>query len=357
MNIEKLILSDFRNYHEQEITLNPNINIFFGNNAQGKTNIIESIFLCSYGKSFRAKKDNDLIMFDKKSSNVELFFNKIDRKGKIRVNISDKKVFYLNDVKQEKVSDIVGKINVVIFTPDDINIIKGEPDKRRRFVDMMISSLRPNYLHLLNNYKKILEERNNYLKQIKTENKDIELLDLWDEQLSDYSEKINKYRTEFIDKIKNKIQDIHNLITKSGKEEIKIHYENSGNKKEDYLKKLKQNRKLDINRGYTTTGIHREDILIYINKKLVGIYGSQGQQRTAILTLKLCELEIIKEEIGENPILLLDDYMSELDEVRRKSFLENIKECQIILTCTDEIDLENNYSKYKVENGICKIHE
>ena len=354
MNIEKLVLSDFRNYQLQEIDFNPNINVFFGNNAQGKTNIIESIFLCSYGKSFRAKKDRDLIMFDKENASVQISFKKIDRDGKIKVNINDKKVFFINDVKQEKVSDVVGKINVVIFTPDDINIIKGDPDKRRRFLDMMISSLRPNYIHLLSNYKRVLEERNNYLKQIKNESKEVQLLDLWDEQLAEYSENINKYRTEFTKKIKNKVQDIHNLITKCGKEEIKIHYENSEKNKEYYLNKLKQNRNLDINRGYTTTGIHREDLLIYINKKLVGTYGSQGQQRTAILTLKLCELQIIKEEIGENPVLLLDDYMSELDEIRRKSFLESIKDCQIILTCTDEIDLDNNYSKYKVENGICQ---
>ena len=357
MEINKLVLRDFRNYDLQEIEFNSNINVFFGNNAQGKTNIIEAIFLCSYGKSFRARKDEDLIKFEKNQAIIELYFSKVDRNTKIKVNIRDKKVFFINNVKQEKISDIVGKLNVVIFTPDDINIIKGEPDKRRRFIDMMISSLRPNYIHLLNNYKKVLEERNNYLKQIKNKQKEVELLDLWDEQLADYSEKINKYRTEFIDKIKNKIQDIHNLITKSGKEEIKIHYENSGKNKDDYLKKLKQNRKVDILRGYTSSGIHREDLLIYINKKLVNNYGSQGQQRTAILTLKLCELEIIKDEIGETPILLLDDYMSELDEIRRKSFLESIKDCQIILTCTDEIELDNNYKKFKVENGICSIIE
>lgn len=357
MEINKLVLRDFRNYDLQEIGFNSNINVFFGNNAQGKTNIIEAIFLCSYGKSFRARRDEDLIGFEKNQASIELDFRKIDRNTKIKVNIKDKKIFFINGIKQEKISDVVGKLNVVIFTPEDINIIKGDPDKRRRFLDMMISSLRPNYIHLLNSYKKVLEERNNYLKQIKNEQKNIELLELWDEQLAEYSEKINKYRTEFTNKIKNKIQDIHNLITKSGKEEIKIHYENSDKNKEDYLKKLKQNRNIDINRGYTTSGIHREDLLIYINKKLVSNYGSQGQQRTAILTLKLCELEIIKEEVGENPVLLLDDYMSELDEIRRKNLLESIKDCQIILTCTDEIDIENNYKKFKVDNGICKVIE
>ena len=353
MNINKITLKDFRNYEKQEIQLDKNINIFFGNNAQGKTNIIESVFLCAYGKSFRAKKDRDLILFNKDNAVIEIDYEKIDRKGSIKANIDDKKTFFLNGIKQEKISNIVGKINIVIFTPDDINIIKGDPEKRRRFLDMMISSLRPNYIHLLNKYKNILEQRNNYLKQVRTERKKEELLELWDEQLSECSAKIYEYRKYFIDKFKDKAQVIHNLITKSGKEEIKIEYSNNGKNKEDFFNKLINTRKIDIARGYTTTGVHREDLLIYINNKLVSNYGSQGQQRTSILTLKLCELEIVKEEINETPILLLDDYMSELDEIRRKNFLENIKDCQIILTCTDDMDIENECKKYLVKNGEC----
>ena len=353
MNIKKITLKDFRNYENQEILLDKNINIFFGNNAQGKTNIIESVFLCAYGKSFRAKRDKDLISFNKENASVEIDYEKVDREGKIKAIINEKKVFFLNGIKQEKISNIVGKINIVIFTPDDINIVKGDPEKRRKFLDMMISSLRPNYIHLLNRYKNIMEERNNYLKQIKFEGKKEELLELWDEQLSEYSAKIYEYRKYFIDKIQKKAQTIHSLITKSGKEEIKIKYSNNGKNKEDFLNKLISTRKLDIARGYTTTGIHREDLLIYINDKIVSNYGSQGQQRTSILTLKLCELEIVKEEINETPILLLDDYMSELDEVRRKSFLENIKDCQIILTCTENMEIDNICKKFRVKNGIC----
>ena len=354
MYIKKVILENFRNYENQEIELNENINIIYGTNAQGKTNIIESVFLCAFGKSFRAKKDSELIKFDENNCKVEVFYNKIDREGSIKAIIEDKKVFFSNGVKQNKISDIIGKINVVIFTPDDIEIIKDGPQKRRRFLDMMISSLRPNYLHLLNNYNKTLEQRNNYLRQIKMENKNPSMLDIWDEQLADYSFKIYEYRKYFIEKISNIIEDIHSLITKSGKEDIKIKYISNSKNKESFLENLKKSRQVDIKRGFTATGVHRDDFMIYINGRPVSIFGSQGQQRTTILTLKLCELKIVKEEIGDSPILLLDDFMSELDEKRRESFLENIKGNQVIITCTDRIDLENESSIYYVENGICK---
>ena len=354
MHINSILLENFRNYDNQEIKLNKNINIIYGNNAQGKTNIIESVFLCAYGKSFRTKKDCELIKFDKDLCKVEVSYSKIDREGKIKAEINDKKTFFVNGVKQNKISDIIGKINVVIFTPDDIEIIKDGPQKRRRFLDMMISSLRPNYLHLLNSYNKILEQRNNLLRQIKVENKNHAMLDIWDEQLSEYSFKIYEYRKYFVEKISNSIEDIHNLITKSGKEDIKIKYISNSKNKESFLENLKKSRIIDIKKGFTATGIHRDDFMIYINNRPVSIFGSQGQQRTAILTLKLCELKIVKEEIGDSPILLLDDYMSELDEKRRTSFLENIKGNQVIITCTDIIDLENESSIYYVENGICK---
>ena len=354
MYIKEIVLENFRNYENQKIELNENINIIYGNNAQGKTNIIESVFLCAYGKSFRAKKDQELVKFNRENCKVEVSYNKVDREGSIRAEISDKKTFFANGVKQTKISDIIGKINVVIFTPDDIEIIKDGPQKRRRFLDMMISSLRPNYIHLLNSYNKILEQRNNYLRQIKLENKNPAMLDIWDEQLSEYSFKIYEYRDYFIEKISKMIGEIHNLITKCGKEVIKIKYISNSKDKNSFLENLKKSRTIDIKRGYTATGIHRDDFIIYINDRPVSIFGSQGQQRTSILTLKLCELKIVKEEIGDSPILLLDDFMSELDERRRTSFLENIKGNQVIITCTDKIDLENKSSIYFVENGICK---
>ena len=353
MYIKKIFLNNFRNYENQQITLNENINIIYGNNAQGKTNIIEAIFLCAMGKSFRDKKDKNLIKFSETSANVNIEYQKIDRLGEIKAEISDKKTFFINGVKQSKISDIIGKINVVIFTPEDINIIKEGPQRRRKFLDMMISSLKPAYIHLLNNYNKILEQRNNYLRQIKIENKDVSVLDIWDEQLAEHSFKIFEYRKYFIQKIENYIEDIHNMITNCGKERIKIKYISNGKSKEQFLENLKKSRVIDIQRGYTSTGVHRDDFMIYINNKQVSIFGSQGQQRTSILSLKLCELKIVKEEIGDSPILLLDDFMSELDENRRKSFIENIKGNQVIITCTDKIKLDNDNKTFYVENGNC----
>lgn len=351
MWINNIKINNFRNYKNQEIKLNNGINVFYGENAQGKTNIIESIFLCSMGKSFRAKKDNELIKFGEERATVEINFNKIDRDGKIKVEIADKKQVSVNGIRIKKLSEILGNINVVIFTPDDIEILKGSPQKRRRFLDIMISQLKPNYMHILNMYLKTLEQRNKYLRQIKMENKDESLLDIWDEKLVEYAIRIYQYRKEFIEKIKNKIQEIHLKITEN-KEEIEIEYISECEEKEKFLKLLKNRRRLDIIKGFTTKGVHRDDFMIYINKKPVNVYGSQGQHRTAILSLKFSELQVVYEEVGEYPILLLDDFMSELDGNRKKNFLENIKDAQVIITCTEKIDIENiNYFSYNISAG------
>ena len=358
MWIKKIKINNFRNYKSQEINLEKNINIFYGENAQGKTNIIEAIFLSSMGKSFRAKKDKEMIMLGEEKSNIEIEYEKTDRDGKIKIELGNKKILYINGIKIKKLSELLGKINVVIFTPDDINILKGGPQNRRRFLDIMISQLRPNYMYNLNLYLKTLEQRNNYLRQIKEENKNENMLEIWDEELSNYAINIYNYRKEFIAKIKNKIKNIHSEIT-NNKQEIEIEYLSECISKEKYLELLKQRRKLDIIKGYTTKGIHRDDFNIYINKKELGIYGSQGQHRTAILSLKLSELNIVKDEIGESPILLLDDFMSELDEKRRKNFLEKINDVQVIITCTEKIDIENKeilvYKSLKEEKLDGKI--
>lgn len=351
MYIEKIKLTNFRNYKQLDLNLNKNINIIYGNNAQGKTNILESIFLCSFGKSFRTSKEKEMIKFNEKNSIVEIFYQKKDRNGKIKIEIGDKKQIYLNSIKIKKLSELLGNINIVIFTPDDINILKEGPANRRRFLDMMIGQLRPSYVYNLNMYLKTIEQRNNYLRQIKEENKPEEMLEIWDEKLADYGEKIFNYRNEFIEKISKRINQIHNGITEN-KEELKIEYISNCEKKDTYLKILKERRKLDIIKGFTTKGVHRDDFMIYINGKEVNVYGSQGQNRTVILSLKLSELNVVYEEIGEYPILLLDDFMSELDEERRKNFLNNIKDTQVILTGTEKIDLPNlEYNLYNIKKG------
>ena len=349
MYIEKIKLKNFRNYKEQEIEFNKNINIIYGDNAQGKTNILEAIFYCAFGKSFRTSKEKELILLDEPNLQVEVLFQKSDRAGKIKIGLENKKQIEINGVKIKKLSELVGNLVVVIFTPDDIQIFKSGPDQRRRFLDMMIGQLRPNYIHYLNLFYKVIEQRNNYLKQIKEENKDENMLEIWDEKLAEYAEVICKYRNEFVEKIKEKIIKIHENVT-DGKEKINIEYKTECDKKEEYLKLLNQRRKLDIIKGFTTKGIHRDDFKVLINDKALEVYGSQGQHRTAILSLKLAELYVIYDEIGEYPILLLDDFMSELDEKRRRRFLEKINDTQVIITCTDKMEIKNS-KMFFIENG------
>lgn len=352
MYIKNIKLQNFRNYIKQEITLEKGINLFYGNNAQGKTNVIESIFLCSIGKSFRAKKDKELINFEKNNLFLEINYEKKDRTGKIKYLIeNNNKEIFVNDIKLKKLSELLGNINIVLFSPEDINIIKDGPDKRRRFLNILISQLRPNYVYVYNLYQKTLEQKNTYLKKITIDRKDDDLLNIYDEKLAEYAEVINKYRNEFINKLKEKTENIHKNVTEE-KETLKIKYISDCYEKEKYLLALKSNRRKDIERGFTSCGVHRDDIYFFINGKKVDVFGSQGQQRTTILTLKLAELEVIKDEIGESPVLLLDDFMSELDNNRKMNFLKNIKNTQIIITCTDEINIENvNINKFIVNNG------
>jgi len=351
MLITNIKLQNFRNYKELNLKLNNGVNIFYGDNAQGKTNIIESIFLCSIGRSFRTSKEKDVISIGKNFANINIDYQKKDRNGNINYEISDKKNIAINGIKIKKLSELLGNINVVIFTPDDINIIKEGPARRRKFLDIMIGQLKPAYVYNLNMYLNYLEQRNNYLKQIKNESKSTDLLEIWDEKLTEYSEKIYNYRIKYINLIKEKINKIHSSITDQN-EKIEIEYISDYTNKENFKKILKNNQKNDIFRGYTTKGIHKDDFLIKINDKLVSSYGSQGQHRTAILSLKICELQVIYDEIGEYPILLLDDFMSELDEKRRISLLNNIKNIQVIITCTDKLNLDNlEYNSYHVRKG------
>ena len=351
MLITNLKIENFRNYEKLNLDLNKNINVFYGKNAQGKTNIIESIFLCAIGKSFRTNKDKELLKFGKDFFKIEIDYKKSDRDGKIKFEFSDKKNIYINGIKVKKLSELLGIINVVIFSPDDINILKDGPKMKRRFLDIMISQLRSNYIYCLNMYAKTLEQRNIYLKQIKFERKNPDLLDVWDSKLSEYGEKIYRYRKEFMEKIESKIANIHNNIT-SNNEKIVLNYVSDFDTKEKFYIDLKENRINDISRGVTTKGIHRDDFKVFLNDKDVSIYGSQGQNRTVVLSLKMSELEVIKDEIGENPILLLDDFMSELDSERRKNFLNNIGDTQVFVTCTDKLDIENlNFYMYNVKDG------
>ena len=355
MWIKSINLRNFRNYEVQKIDFCDSFNIIYGENAQGKTNIIEAIFISSIGKSFRASKDAELIKFNQNNTEVEVDFQNKQRDGKVKIVLNNKKNVFVNDIKIKKLSELLGNINIVIFTPDDINILKQGPQNRRKFLDILICQLRPNYMYTYNLYMKTLEERNNYLKKLKLENFEEDLLEIWDEQLIKYGKIISEYRNEFIEKIKNKIDVIHENIT-DNKEKIEIKYLTDCLNKNEFNQLLKDRRKLDIIKGYTTRGIQRDDFEIYINGNLVNVYGSQGQHRTAMLSLKIAELQVIEDDIGEKPILLLDDFMSELDDKRKNNFIQNIKDTQVIITCTDKIEVEDiNCKFFKVINGKIEI--
>lgn len=354
MYIKKVKLENFRNYDNLEVEFKKDFNLIYGNNAQGKTNILEAIYLSAIGKSFQTNKDSEMIKIGKEKAKVEIEYETKDREEKITVEIADKKTFFINGIKQKKISDIIGKINIVLFYPDNIDIIKGGPAERRRFLDIMISQLKPNYIHILNKYLKTLDQRNAYLKQIKFDNKSKDMLEIWDESLSQLSYQIYTYRSEYIKKIKEKIKVIHNKITNCGQqdEKIEISFISSGKSQKDFYENLLRNRENDIRKGYTSTGSHRDDFDIYINDKKVNVYGSQGQQRTSVLSLKLTELNIIQDEIEEPPILLLDDFMSELDENRRNNLTNAIENNQVFITCTDKILVEEkNNTIYHIENA------
>ena len=366
MRIKRLKVENFRNLEKLDIEFSDGVNIIYGNNAQGKTNIIESIYIFSFGKSFRANKDIELLKFDKEYflSNIKIM--KKDRELEMDFGfdkISNKKMIKVNGVIQKKISDIIGKLNVVVFKPEDIKIVTDAPSVRRKYIDYLISSISKGYLENITKYKKVLEERNNLLKEIKIklkgnrvlEKDDEDFLDVYDKLLSKLNCEIYNERKRVIEKLNNYIYDIHLKLTENYINNEKLHIKYVSNVAEDIEKmynNLSKSRLNDINKGYTSLGIHRDDYIISINSLDVSIYGSQGQKKSSIISLKLSELKVIEEVIGEKPVLLLDDYMSELDEKRRLKFLDIIEDIQIIITTTHKISIDGKENTYfYVDNG------
>ena len=366
MRIKRLKVENFRNLENLDIEFSEGVNIIYGNNAQGKTNIIESIYIFSFGKSFRANKDIELLKFDKEYflSNIKIM--KKDRELEMDFGfdkISNKKMIKVNGVIQKKISDIIGKLNVVVFKPEDIKIVTDAPSVRRKYIDYLISSISKGYLENITKYKKVLEERNTLLKEIKLRLKgsknldetDSNFLDVYDKLLSKLNCEIYNERKRVIEKLNNYIYGIHLKLTENYINNEKLHIKYVSNVEEDIQKmynNLIKSRLNDINKGYTSFGIHRDDYIISINSLDVSIYGSQGQKKSSIISLKLSELKVIEEVIGEKPVLLLDDYMSELDEKRRLKFLDIIEDIQIIITTTHKISIDGKENTYfYVDNG------
>ncbi len=348
MILENLVLRNFRNYHAKEVEFSPFFNIITGLNAQGKSNLLEAISFLSIISSFRGAKELDMIRWGQQYFFLKGLIKKNigDYTLSLGYNIENKRVIKVNGNQRKKISDVLGIFNSVVFSPEDLNIIKNGPSARRKYLDREMIQLFPAYYFSLIQYQKIINQRNNLLKAIREKKSKKEMLDIWDQQLIDYGSKIIKKRLEVLQKLVPLARLIHRKIT-YGQEELELTYESL--EQEENLKNfsfekiinvfreiLIKNKNLEILRGFSLTGPHRDDIKITINGIDVRKFGSQGQQRTTALSLKMAELELMKSEIGEYPVLLLDDVMSELDENRRSHLLIFMGEkIQTFITTTD----------------------
>lgn len=347
MYIQSLELSNFRNYSELNIGFDKGTNILYGNNAQGKTNILESIYLAGTAKSHRAVRDREIIKFNEEEAHIKVLLEKNNVPVRIDMHLKKNKSkgIAINGIPIRKASELFGILNVVFFSPEDLNIIKNGPAERRRFIDLELCQLDKVYVHNLVNYNKIINQRNKLLKDIGYGN-DKELmdtLDIWDMQLADFGAKIITRRNQFISDINEIIYDIHKKLT-NDKEELNVKYEPNiiGN---NLYEELLRCRDRDFKLKSTTVGPHRDDISFMIGDIDIRKFGSQGQQRTAALSLKLSEIELVKLMINDVPVLLLDDVLSELDSSRQKQLLESLNNVQTIITCTglDEF-IENRFN-------------
>ena len=355
MHIDKLVLKNYRNYEEANLRLSPKLNIFIGNNAQGKTNLLESIYVTGFGKSFRTNKDKDLVRMDQDQAIVKVHGVKAytDVTVDFRLNRQAEKDIRVNGNRLQKRSDLFGALNIVLFSPEDLRLIKEGPSERRKFIDRELSQISPRYCQGLIEYMRIMGQRNQLLKQIPYKSSMKDMLPIWDEKLAKAGTDVIVRRHKFLKRLGEISNEIHRGITDK-KEDLKIEYlSNISVKNYDeydtiymvFEERLKTAIERDIKRGYTSVGPHRDDLGLFVNGIDIRQFGSQGQQRTAALSLRLSEIEIIKEEVGEYPILLLDDVMSELDSTRQNDLIRTMRDIQTIITITDVESINEDYIK------------
>ena len=335
MVIKSLKLKNYRNYDLEQLNFDPDTNILYGDNAQGKTNILEALYLSGTTKSHRGTKDRDLIRFGYDESHIETVVEKNGVNFQIDMHLkkNSPKGIAIDKIPIRKASELFGIVYFVFFSPEDLNIIKEGPAGRRRFIDLELSQLDKIYLNNLSNYNRIINQRNSLLKDIYGQKNLLETLDIWDMQLAAYGTKILERRKIFIEQVNKIISDIHYKLT-GNKEHISISYEES-NGSMTLEQCLKKYRERDLRMKSTTVGPHRDDICFTTDKGIdVRRFGSQGQQRTAALALKMSEIELVKQVTGDTPVLLLDDVLSELDKHRQNYLLDSIHDIQAIITCT-----------------------
>lgn len=355
MKINRIQLNNFRNYKNSIIDFSDGINFIVGRNAQGKTNLLESIYLSSVGKSPKSCREKQIIMFNENQSKIELSFSTLagNKNIKLFLDRTNKKSIKVNNINILKLTEFVGILSVVYFSPDELKLIKEVPEDRRNFLDISISQFDRTYLYNLLRYDKILKQRNSILKSIDSVESKIEQLDLFTPQLIECAQIIIEKRLNFIEKLKNIATNIHKIITIDENLDISYSYINTSGLsiKADLQKEFDKVKLKEIDLGYTCVGPHRDDLIFKINGMDCKYYSSQGQQRTVALVVKLSLMEVIKNEIGEYPILLLDDVLSELDQNRQDRLIELISKYQTLITCTKIPETKIKYNIIKVENG------
>lgn len=360
MEIQTLTLANFRNYQHESISFCRGTNVIYGDNAQGKTNLLEAICMIAYGRSKRARSDSELIKFGENKFYISLGFSDSKRSydAVMQMMSNGKKSIKINNVPITKLSQLVSYLNVVLFNPQELDIVRGAPSQRRRFLDEAISQLYPKYMAQLTEYYKTLEQKNGLLKQLKFKGVDCdEMLSVWNEQLSKLAAQISLKRRDYIEHLSMSAERVQSEISR---EILKIDYTPNVDcgiiekeAQEIFFKKLEGSQKREIENGSALLGIQRDDMSIKIADKDARLFASQGQQRTAVLSLKFAQTEYIYEEKGEYPVLLLDDIMSELDYTRRQFLSGKIKDKQVIITTTDAEDIENNKEAryFKISGG------
>lgn len=355
MIIKSLELANFRNYDSLAINLSSGTNILYGDNAQGKTNVLEAIFLSSTTKSHKGSKDKDIIKFNNDEAHIRIIIEKdgIDNKIDMHLRKNKSKGIAINGQKIKKAAELLGLLNTVFFSPEDLSIIKNGPAERRKFVDMELCQLDSLYLYNLNNYNKIVNQRNKLLKDMYFNPELKDTLNVWDSQLINYGSKIIERRKLFVKQLNEIILEVHRKLS-GNKEDLVIFYE-PDTSINDYEYSLTSNQERDIKLKQTTVGPHRDDFSFMSGNIDIRKFGSQGQQRTAALSLKLSEIELVKKITKDNPVLLLDDVLSELDSNRQNYLLNSIGDIQTIITCTGLDEFINNRFEidkvFQVKNG------
>lgn len=356
MYITEVSLQNFRNLAQLKIEPSEGINVIYGSNAQGKTNFLESLYFCAMGRSLRGKSDQQLIRFDEEESHIRMLVQRKQRYDRIDVHLKkdEKKGIAVNGLPVRKLGDLFGTLYAVIFSPEDLSLVKDGPGERRRFLDMELCQLSKVYYYDLQQYYRILKQRNNLLKEIQKKPQLQETLFVWDDQLAEYGERIIAARKRFLIRLDEIAAEKLSQLT-GGRDHLQTIYK--PNCEEGMLaEKLRKNIDRDIYFGSTQSGPHKDDILFSIDGREVKVYGSQGQQRTTALAARLAEIDLIREETGEEPVLLLDDVFSELDENRQKFLLQSIEGLQAFVTCTGIEDSVRKYiskdNLFYVENGV-----